>query len=164
MTEKTGEVQRLLDELDRGMGRDPWHGDSLIAILRDVDARTAAARPPGGAHTIWEIVRHLTAWNGEVRRRLQGHPAGEPPEGDWPAPSGTGAEDWTRDVDALQASHQQLVETVSGLTEDQLVAPPPDQRNRPAGSGVTWYVMLHGMAQHYAYHGGQIAILKKIVR
>jgi len=42
---------------------------------------------------------------------------------------------------------------------------------RPAGadsrcadrSGVNHYVLLHRLAQHHAYHGGQIALLKKML-
>ncbi len=30
-----------------------------------------------------------------------------------------------------------------------------------SGQGVTRYVLLHGLAQHHAYHAGQIAILSK---
>ena len=36
-----------------------------------------------------------------------------------------------------------------------------DPRNRATGTGVTRYVLLHGLAQHHAYHAGQIAILSK---
>ena len=75
------EVQRIGDELQRSIEGDPWHGDSASAILRGVDARTAGARPPGGAHSIREIVRHMTAWTNEVAHRLEGHPPGEPQEG-----------------------------------------------------------------------------------
>jgi hypothetical protein len=28
---------------------------------------------------------------------------------------------------------------------------------------VSFYVLLHGLAQHHAYHAGQIAVLKRIV-
>jgi hypothetical protein len=36
-----------------------------------------------------------------------------------------------------------------------------DQRDAAIGSGVSYYVLLHGVAQHDAYHAGQIAMLKK---
>ena len=29
------------------------------------------------------------------------------------------------------------------------------------GTGVTYYDLLHGLAQHDTYHAGQIAVLKK---
>jgi len=34
----------------------------------------------------------------------------------------------------------------------------------PLGSGVPFEVMLHGLAQHNAYHAGQIALLRRALR
>ena len=79
-----GEVSRLVDELSRAVEGDPWHGDSIARILDGVSAATAATTAGPHTHSIWQIVRHMTAWTNEVGRRLAGHPAGEPPDGDWP--------------------------------------------------------------------------------
>jgi uncharacterized damage-inducible protein DinB len=158
------EADRLVDELTRAIAGDPWHGDAVASILRDVGAETAAAALGPGVHSIWEIVRHMTAWTNEVARRLDGDPPREPADGDWPPPSGSTEEDWRRDVAALSDAHQRLLLKVAALSDDILFAPPPEHRDRPAGSGVTYYVLLHGLAQHHAYHGGQIALLKKIGR
>ena len=157
------EATRIIDELTRAIEGDPWHGTAAAAILGDVPARTAAARPHASVHSIWEIVRHMTAWTAEVARRLDGHPPGQPQEGDWPAPSGPSDDDWRRDVAALVEAHRHLLRTIATLSDDSIQAPPAGQRDRPAGSGVTHYVLLHGLAQHHAYHAGQIALLKKLV-
>ena len=158
------EAAHIVDELTRAIEGDPWHGDSASAILRDLTPATAAAKLTSNVHSIWEIVRHMTAWTGEVSRRLDGHPPGEPQDGDWPTPSGSGADAWQRDVTALLDAHRQLLERVARLADSVLHAPPAEIRNRPAGSGVSHYVLLHGLAQHHAYHAGQIALLKKLVR
>ena len=156
------ETERIVDELTRAIDGDPWHGSAAASILRGVTARTAAARPHEDVHSIWEVVRHMTAWTNEVARRLDGHPPGEPQEGDWPAPSGTSDDDWRHDVVALIDAHRRLVGTIATLSDESFHAPPAEHRNRPAGSGVTHYVMLHGLSQHHAYHAGQIALLKKL--
>ena len=39
-----------------------------------------------------------------------------------------------------------------------------DVRDRALGSGVSVYVTLHGLAQHHAYHAGQIALLKRALQ
>jgi uncharacterized damage-inducible protein DinB len=156
------EATRIVDELTRAIEGDPWHGNSATAILQDVTPKVAATKP-ADAHSIWEIVRHMTAWTGEVHRRLDGHPPREPQEGDWPAPSGSRDENWRRDVAALTDAHRRLLQKVATLSDDALHAPPVEVRNRPAGSGVSFYVLLHGLAQHHAYHAGQIAVLKRIV-
>jgi uncharacterized damage-inducible protein DinB len=158
----TGETDRLIDQFRRAHDGDPWHGSPLRAILDGVSHTQAAWQPPGGAHSIWELVLHITAWRNEVARRATGQPAGEPAGGDYPAVGGTTAERWRAALAALDASHVNLVDAVSGMSEDRLLQPTNDPRNPPAGTGVTCYELLHGIVQHDAYHAGQIAILKKL--
>ena len=69
-------MRLIIDELNAAIAGEPWHGDSVSALLRDVRSARARARPIAAAHSIWEIVRHLTAWTQEVTRRLAGHPPG----------------------------------------------------------------------------------------
>ena len=47
------------------------------------------------------------------------------------------------------------------MSDAALLAPTNDPRDRATGAGVSGDVLLHGLAQHHAYHGGQIALLKK---
>jgi uncharacterized damage-inducible protein DinB len=157
------ECDRIADELSRAIGGDPWYGASVEAILRGVTTKTAAARPHAGVHSIWEILRHMTAWTAEVHRRLDGHPPGEPQDGDWPAPSGDDAAAWSQDVAALLDAHERLLKRVATVADAALHANPAEARDAPTGSGVSRYVLLHGLAQHHAYHAGQMALLKKML-
>jgi hypothetical protein len=45
---------------------------------------------------------------------------------------------------------------VLGMTDDELIAKAPLSERSIAG-------MIDGVAQHAAYHGGQIALLRKLV-
>lgn len=155
------EIDRIVDQLQREYDGDPWHGSPLTAILDGVNAQQAAAKPAPGAHSIWELVLHVTAWKSEVRRRVSGAPAREPEEGDWPPPGAQTAERWREALQGLQSAHEQLIATIRGLPEDRLFEPTNDPRNKPLGTGVTYYELLHGFVQHDVYHSGQIAILKK---
>jgi len=148
----------LIDELARAMEGDAWHGDPIARILDGVTVEDARARPVPAAHS---IVRHMTAWTGEVARRLAGHPAGEPLDGDWPPPSGDEQSAWHRDVTKLFEAHQRVIAMLESFTDEQLHAVATDPRERSTGAGVTHEVLLHGLAQHHAYHGGQIALLKR---
>ena len=56
------EIARIIDELEREHAGDPWHGSPLRQILEGVDERQAAHRPLPGAHTIWELVLHVTSF------------------------------------------------------------------------------------------------------
>ena len=158
------ETARIVDQLDREHGGDAWHGTPLRTLLADVDWRLASAPVREGVQTIWGLVLHITAWKNEARRRLGGAPAGEPAEGDWPAPPAPGPEAWNAALAALDDAHRALVEAAARVPEPRLFAPTVDPRDRATGQGVTHYVLLHGVAQHDAYHAGQIALLKKALR
>ncbi len=155
------EIDRIIDQLEREHAGDPWHGSPLHAILDDVTAAQAAAKPLPGAHSIWELVRHMTGWKNEVRRRAGGAPAAEPEGGDWPEPGEPSEARWREAVAQLDEAHRALVAALRELPEPRLFEPTNDPRNRPLGAGVPYYVLLHGIVQHDVYHAGQIALLKK---
>jgi uncharacterized damage-inducible protein DinB len=157
------EAKRLIDGLSRVVNGEAWYGDSIETILTGVTATAAVKRAAPGTHTIWELLRHMTAWTGEVQRRLTGYPAGNPQEGDWPATDGGDEERWQRDVAAFLAAHQRLIDTVASYSDAELLEPTRDTRNRSAGAGVGKDVLLQGLAQHHVYHAGQIALLKKLL-
>jgi uncharacterized damage-inducible protein DinB len=156
------ESVRLIDQFKRAHDGDAWHGSPVKAILAGVTAEQAARKPPNGAHSIWELVLHMTGWRNEAARRAAGAPAGEPEAGDYPDVGDPTPARWTAALSALDAAHEHLATVVRGLSEEQLHTPTNDPRNRPLGTGVTCYELLHGIVQHDAYHAGQIAILKKI--
>ena len=156
------ERDHLLDELRRAWDGDPWHGDSLRRVLQGITAAQASARPIPRAHSIWELVLHLTAWTREVTRRLRDRVAREPLDGDWPVP-GSGEGEWSAALDALSRAQAELLDAVAAFPPAKLDHVVGDERDRPLGAGVTYAVMLHGVSQHLAYHAGQIALLRKSV-
>jgi uncharacterized damage-inducible protein DinB len=157
------EADRLLDQFTRAHDGDPWHGSPVKAILKGVTAEQAATRPPNGAHSIWELVLHMTGWRNEVAERATGKPAGTPAGGDYPTIGEPTPARWKAALAALDASHEHLMKVVRGMSDEQLMKPTNDPRSRPLGTGVSYYQLLHGIVQHDAYHAGQIAILKKVL-
>src|SRR5271169_5472946 len=57
------EPARIADQLRRAFDGDAWHGPALLELLADVDAAAAAATPLADAHSIWELVLHVAAWD-----------------------------------------------------------------------------------------------------
>src|SRR5262245_29691889 len=152
----TGEVTRIDDELRRAYDGDCWHGPPLREVLKGVSAATAAAKHPRLAHSIWALVNHLAAWVEVVSRRITERRAIATPEaGDFPPVTGAGAEAWTAALAELDRQHRGLLDVVARLEPARLDEVVPG-KDYPAA------VMLHGTAQHYAYHAGQIALLKKL--
>ena len=56
------ETERIRDQLRRAFEGDAWHGPGVLELLENVTASQAAARPIAGAHSIWELVVHIQAW------------------------------------------------------------------------------------------------------
>jgi uncharacterized damage-inducible protein DinB len=149
------EIDRIADQLERAFEGDAWHGRSLSDILSRIDAEQAAARPIAGAHTIWEIVTHITAWQRTVRECLSGEPLLPLPEAqNWPPIEDTSEAAWGRALADLRAEYERLREAVLAWRDRDL-------GERVEGKRYTVYEMLHGVIQHDLYHAGQIALLER---
>ena len=160
MRKQMREADRLADQLQGAYDGDPWHGPSVRATLEGVDASMAADRPLPAGHTICELVLHMTAWTREVTRRLRTGVAREPEEGDWPPQPELSEVAWRDIIAAFDTVNDELVEAIAALDDEQLGSMINDVRPE-ASSGMSRYVTLHGLAQHHAYHAGQISMLKK---
>ena len=153
----------VLDQLRRTHDGDPWYGSSRVRLLDGVSAVDAARRPVGAAHSIWELVLHMTAWTDEVRRRLAGGEPGTPEAGDWPAVGEVSDVAWARTKERLAAAHAALLADAERLSPHDLERPVGDGRDPALGTGVTRAGMLVGLAQHDAYHTGQLALIRRLV-
>jgi uncharacterized damage-inducible protein DinB len=154
------ESVRIADQLRRAFSGDAWHGDSLLEILNGVTAAQAAARPIAQAHTIWELVLHITAWDNAARRRLKGEAVDLPDDQNFPTVTDSGEQEWRRAVENARRVHDKLVDAVAAFPESRLAEKVPGKEAEPDWH--TFYYLLHGVAQHELYHAGQIALLKKI--
>jgi uncharacterized damage-inducible protein DinB len=146
------EVERIADQLHRSWAGPAWHGPALKKVLAGVDAELALRRPIPNAHTIHELVLHITAWAGVARRALA---SGTYPRlssaRNWPSADG----DWKIALESLADGQLALIDEVRKQSDaclDRLIEPKRKY---------TYYVLLHGVVQHNLYHAGQIALLKK---
>jgi hypothetical protein len=156
------ERDRLVDQFRREVEGQPWHGPSLMTILDGVTAAQAAHKPSSAAHSIWEIVLHMTGWKREVARRALGHTAAEPAAGDWPA-IGEATDSRWRDAQAdLLRAQRELLDVIGRLSDAQLAAKVPGDSAAFIGAGLSVMATLWGLVQHDVYHAGQMAILKKM--
>ena len=132
-----------------------WHGLSLRELLEGVDATAAAAHPAGGAHSIQEIVGHVAVWEDICRRRLAGELVGTPPpDQNFPRiPAGDAA--WRDLLQRLDEGNRRLREALVGLPIRGCTRSCRERRYTVAA-------LIHGIAFHTTYHGGQIGLLKKM--
>jgi uncharacterized damage-inducible protein DinB len=145
------ETKWLASQLRRSYEGQAWHGPSLRELLDRVTAEQAAAKPVSGAHSIWELVLHVTAWEREARAVLEGKAyetlAGEK---DWPPVHET----WQVTLDRLEAATRELISAIKAMPEEKL-------NESAGGAEYNFYFLLHGVVQHNLYHAGQIALLKR---
>jgi uncharacterized damage-inducible protein DinB len=154
----------VLGELRRMYEGNAWHGPSVMEALRDVPAAQAAARPVRGAHTIHELTHHIAAWMGEVSSRLRGNPAGNPADGDFPAPGATVDEaTWLATLQLLDRRHAEVMATVAAFDPERLHDPVDRTTEASEADPRTFYSLIHGLVQHNAYHAGQIMLLRRAI-
>jgi len=116
----------------------------------------AAARHPQLAHSIWALIQHVSVWVEVVTLRIVEWRAIEMPDaGDFPPVTDTGDAAWMAALADLDCRHGELLRVVVGLEASRLEEIVP-------GKDYPVAVMLHGTVQHYAYHAGQIALLKRL--
>lgn len=148
------ECDRIADQLFRMVEGDAWHGPLVRALIANVPADVAATHSIAGAHSIWELVHHMTAWAVIARRRLGGEIVDPTPAEDWPPVDIVSPAAWATATQALERSHADLRRAVLALGDSHL-------EDRTPGKPHSLYVLLHGVVQHTAYHAGQVAILKR---
>jgi len=158
------QTEFLSTQIENTQGGDPWYGPPIARVVEGLSAREAAAHPIPGAHSIWEIILHMTAWVREVRRRLERGDARMPEDGDWPALPEPTEGNWWQSLDELAGAHGELREAVHAFPEQKLDQPVGPARDAPLGTGVSYQAMLQGLLQHDAYHLGQVALLKRALR
>ena len=157
MQQSTAESARIANQLERAFSGKAWHGPSLRILLRGIRAEQAAKRPVINAHSIWELVLHITAWDRVVCERIQGGKTTQlPKELNFPTVSDTSEKAWKKTLKELEKQHKALLAAMRAFPDKKL-------HNNLTGGDYTFYITMHGAVQHDLYHAGQIAILKKLV-
>ena len=148
------QIEFIVDQLNRAFEGEAWHGPALMEVLDSIDAHTAAARPISGAHSIWELVLHISAWEDVCLRRIHGGDVSLSDAENFGHIEQVSDAAWQQAIVTLKQNHEGLIQAVAALPESRLYEPLPDK-------DYNLLFMLNGAVQHAAYHGGQIALLKR---
>jgi uncharacterized damage-inducible protein DinB len=151
------ETVRLADQIRRAFEGEAWHGDSVLELLAGVSAKTAAARPIKNAHSIWELVLHIAAWDDVAIRRAGGTAVQLTGEQNFPTVKDSSEEAWRRTLEQVMKTHGELVRTVAAFPDSRLGDQVPGKKE----DYYNFYYLFAGIVQHELYHAGQIALLKK---
>ena len=119
----------------------------------------AGVRPEGADHSAWELLEHLRIAQHDILRFSQSADWVSPqfPDGYWPeSPAPKAPGDWK---DSVRAFHEDLAE-FEGLIRD----PAQDLYRRfPWGDGQTLLREALLIADHNAYHLGQLVLVRRLL-
>lgn len=156
-------LEAVLAQLEATHAGAPWYGTSRAGMLDTASVEEAKTIPADGGPTVWALVLHMTSWTREVTRRLAGIPGDAPVEGDWPTlPHRRGSREWTAALRRLDEAHARLLEAARAVPPARWSDPVPWADGDPGDT--TFAEMLVGLAQHDAYHVGQVAVVLRGVR
>ena len=154
------EAFRLADQIRRAFEGRAWHGDSILELLTDVNAKTAGGRPIKDAHSIWEILLHIAAWDDVVTRRAGGTAVTLADAQNFPAVTDTSEAAWNQAIETTKKTHHELIRAVAAFPDSRLAEQVPGKTQ----NYYNFYYMFSGIVQHELYHAGQIALLKKAAK
>lgn len=129
------------------------------AAVKDLPVSFRGKRPKGAAHSPWEVLEHLriTQWDILEFTRNANHTSPEFPDGYWP---GTQAppneEDWDKSADAFRADFKAITGLVANESTDLFA-------QFPHGDGQTVLRKVLLVADHNAYHLGELVLLRRLL-
>jgi DinB superfamily len=146
--------EHLVDLLQGGNA----HVDFASAVA-DLPVELRGAKPAGVPHSPWRLIEHMriAQWDILEFSRNPRHVSPKFPDGYWPAadaPSDAAA--WDRTVAAFQADLQAMCDLVSDPATDLFA-------RIPHGDGQTILREALLVADHNAYHLGQLLVVRRAV-
>lgn len=128
----------------------------LERALADLPARLRGVKPPGTSHTPWRLLEHvrIAQWDILEFCRNPAHVSPDFPAGYWPdgdAPPDAGA--WRASLAAFRADLEAMKDLV--MEAEDLLSP------LPHGDGQTLLREALLVADHNAYHLGQLVLLRR---
>src|SRR5260370_378848 len=118
---------------------------ALLELVQHIHVDHAAAKPITHAHSIWEIVLHVTAWQEAVLKRLNGQAVDLNGDEDWPPVTDNSESAWEAAIESLNAGHQKLAQKIATLSD-------ADLEQKIPGRDHTVYKTVPYLTPHNLYH------------
>ncbi len=137
---------------------DGAHAD-FEAAVKDLPPGLHGKRPKGSEHSPWEVLEHLriAQWDILEFSRNAKHVSPEFPSGYWPnTPAPPNETAWDKSADAFRKDLKAMAELVANESTD-LFTPIPH------GEGKTILREALLVADHNAYHLGELVLLRRLL-
>ncbi len=154
MAESEALRQHVLDLL---RGRNA-HAD-FDTVVADFPSRLRGAKPPGAPYTAWQLLEHMRIAQSDILEfsRDAKHKSPQWPEGYWPkteAPPSAAA--WNNSLRSFRADWKAMAKLVADKKTDLFA-------KIPHGTGQTILREALLVADHNAYHLGQMVLLRRLL-
>ncbi len=129
------------------------------AAIKDLPAGLRGKKPKGAPYSAWELLEHMriAQWDILEFSRNSQHVSPEFPRGYWPATAAPpDASAWKKSVEAFRADLEAMRDLVADKSTDLLARIPHGQ-----GQTVLREALL--VADHNAYHLGQLVVLRRLL-
>jgi hypothetical protein len=127
--------------------------------IADLPADARGGLPEGASHSPWDILEHLriAQWDILEFSRNPDHVSPDWPEGYWPGSLEPPSRDaWDTSVQAFKSDLQAMIDLVSDASSD-LYTP------FPHGDGQTLLREALLVADHNAYHIGELVVVRRLL-
>jgi hypothetical protein len=146
--------QHLLDLLTGGQAH-----ATFDTAIRNLPRAPRGKRPRGAEHSAWEVLEHLriAQWDILEFSRDAAHQSPDWPAGYWPAtPAPPDAKAWDKSVRAFRRDLKDLCDLVRNPSTDLYA-------RIPHGDGQTILREALLVADHNAYHLGELVLLRRLL-
>ena len=149
--------KQLRQQLAKALDWHEAHAD-LAASVKDFPAELRGKVPEGLPHSAWQLLEHIriALWDiYEFSRSNTRHKSPEWPEGYWPKNAVPPSEEaWEQSIAAINEHLEGMRKLINDPKHDLLVP-------IPGGSGQTILREALLLADHNAYHLGQLVLVRK---
>ena len=119
--------------------------------------KLSGKKPAGAPHTAWQLLEHMriAQWDILEFSRDSGHVSPDFPDGYWNKETAS-VEDWRQSTQQILSDLQAIRDLVADESTDLFV-------KIPHGTGQTLLREILLVADHNAYHLGQIMLIRRIL-
>lgn len=151
--------RKLRDQLQELLAGGSAHLTFEDAIA-DLPPKLRGAKPPGQPHTAWRILEHMRIAQRDILEfsRNAAHRSPKWPDEYWPpADAPATPKQWDQSVRSFRSDLKAMQDLVADESSD-LLAP------IPGGNGKTVFREAMLLADHNAYHLGQLVLIRRLLK
>lgn len=131
----------------------------LKDAVKDIPFEEIDVRPANLPYSIWELVEHIriTQWDILEFCRNPEHQSPEWPGGYWKARRNPTVEEWEGSLAQIESDREAMIGLLEKSDEKKLLEP------FPYGNGQSLFREALVIADHTAYHTGEIIVLRRLL-